>query len=92
VTVRLIGSLAFAVALAALVAWLMKWPVERAVYLAPALVVGAGVVGGVVLLLGRALLESLRASRNPRLVLWLWVAAFVLITILAVLGVELPRE
>ncbi len=91
-TARLLGSLAFAVGLAALVAWLQKWPLERAVYLAPALVVGAGIVAGVFLLLGRALLESLRASRNPRLVVWLWIGAFVVIGILAVLGVELPRE
>ena len=38
------------------------------------------------------LLESLRASRNPRLVVWLWLAALVLIGILSVLGFELPRE
>jgi hypothetical protein len=90
-TTRVIVSLAVAVALSALVAWLFAWPLERAVYLAPALVLGAGLVAAVGMLLARALLESLRASRNPRLVLWLWVAAIVVIVILSVLGFELPR-
>jgi hypothetical protein len=92
VPLRLAASLAVAVGLAAFVAWWFEWPLERALYLAPALVLGAGIVGGVGVLLARSLLESLRASRNPRLVLWLWIAAFVLIAILSVLGVELPRE
>ena len=89
---RVAASLAVAVGLAAFVAWWFEWPLERAIYLAPALVLGAGIVAGVAVLLARSLLESLRASRNPRLVVWLWVAAIVLIAILSVLGFELPRE
>ena len=89
---RVAASLAVAVGLAAFVAWWFEWPLERAIYLAPALVLGAGIVAGVGVLLARSLLESLRASRNPRLVVWLWVAVIAVIAILSVLGFELPRE
>jgi len=92
VPLRVAASLAVAVGLAAFVAWWFEWPLERAIYLAPALVLGAGIVAGVGVLLARSLLESLRASRNPRLVVWLWVAVIAVIAILSVLGFELPRE
>jgi len=82
VPLRVAASLAVAVGLAAFVAWWFEWPLERAIYLAPALVLGAGIVAGVGVLLARSLLESLRASRNPRLVVWLWVAVIAVIAIL----------
>jgi len=43
-------------------------------------------------LLGRAAAESIRSARRPRLVLGLIVGLVALVTLLTILGVELPRE
>ena len=79
-------------ALVPLVAWAFSWPLERAVYLAPVLVVGAAAILGLLILWGRVALEQLRESRRPRLVLGLWVAGIGMLFLLTYLGVELPRE
>lgn len=70
----------------------MQWPVERAVYLAPVILVGFAAVVGLVLLWGKVVVQSLRESRRPKLVLALWLAGIALIVLLTVIGVELPRE
>jgi hypothetical protein len=65
---------------------------ERVVILAPALVLGGGLVLGVMILLGRAFVATVRESGHPR-VLWGGVAVIVgLVVLLTYLGVELPRE
>jgi hypothetical protein len=89
---RLPAALAVIVGLVVLTAWIMAWPLERAVYLAPVIVVGVAAVLGLLVLWGKIALQSLRASRRPRLVLALWLAGIGLIVLLSVLGVELPRE
>jgi hypothetical protein len=73
-------------------AWALGWPVERAVYLAPVIVVGFAAVAGLLILWGKVALQGLRETKRPRLVLALWVAGIALIVLLSVLGVELPRE
>lgn len=89
---RLPAALAVIVGLVVLTAWIMAWPVERAVYLAPVIVVGVAAVLGLIILWGRIALQSLRESRRPKLVLGLWLAGIGLIVLLTVIGVELPRE
>ncbi|HVP75091.1 MAG TPA: hypothetical protein VMS63_03635 [Gaiellaceae bacterium] len=89
---RVPAALAVIVVLVALTAWIMSWPLERAVYLAPVLVVGVAAVAGLLVLWGKIALQSLRESRRPKLVLALWLAGIGLIVLLTVLGVELPRE
>lgn len=79
-------------ALVVFTAWLMAWPVERAVYLAPVIVVGGAAAVGLVILWGKVALDSLRESRRPRLVLALWLAGLGLLVLLTVLGVKLPSE
>jgi hypothetical protein len=65
---------------------------ERIVILAPALVIGAGLVGGVLILLGRAFVYTLRESGHPRLI-GVAVAAFVaVIALLTYLGISLPAR
>ena len=65
---------------------------ERIVILAPALVIGGGLVLGVMILLGRAFMATVRESGHPR-ILWGGVAVFVgLVVLLTWLGVQLPRE
>jgi hypothetical protein len=65
---------------------------ERVLILAPALVIGGGIVLGVLILLGRAFMATVRESGHPR-VLWGGVAVLVgLVVLLTWLGVDLPRE
>ena len=60
--------------------------------LLPALVVGAGLIGGVLILLGRAFVVTVRESGHPRLIYVGLVGLVAAIVILTYLGVELPRE
>ena len=86
---------AAAVGVAAMVAFtavLMGWPLERAVYLAPIIVVGFAAAAGLLILWGKVALQQLRETRRPRLVLALWVAGIGLLFLLSYLGVELPKE
>ena len=58
----------------------------------PAVIIGAGLVAGVFILLGRAFAETLRESGHPRWILGGLVALVGAIVLLTYLGVELPRE
>jgi hypothetical protein len=66
--------------------------VGRWVVLVPALIVGLGLVAGVLILLGRALRETVRESRHPRWIVGGLLALAGAIVVLTYLGVELPRE
>jgi hypothetical protein len=85
-------ALAGVLALVALTAWLLAWPFEKAVYLAPVIVIGGLAAVGLVLLWGKIAVASLKESRRPRLVLGLWLLGLGLLVLLTVLGVKLPRE
>jgi hypothetical protein len=91
-TLRLAVALLAVAAMVAATAWWMGWPLERAVYLAPVIVVGFTAAAGLVVLWGKVIVQQLRESRRPRLVLGLWLAGIALLVLLSVLGVELPRE
>jgi hypothetical protein len=84
-----------AVAVAAMVAvtaLLMGWPLERAVYLAPIIVIGFAAIFGLLILWGKVIVQHLQESRRPRLVIAIWLLGIGLIVLLSYLGVELPRE
>lgn len=85
-------ALGAVLALVALTAWLLAWPFEKAVYLAPAIVVGGAAALGLVLLWGKIALTSLQESRHPRRVLAYWLLGLALLALLTVLGVKLPNE
>jgi len=70
----------------------MGWSVQRAVFLAPVIVVGFAAVAGLLILWGKVALQAIRDSRRPRLVVGLWLAGLALLALLTLLGVELPRE
>jgi hypothetical protein len=91
-TLRYPAALVAVTGLVFLTAWFMGWPAERAVYLAPVIVVGFAAAAGLLILWGKVALQQLRETRRPRLVLALWLLAIGLIVLLSVLGVELPRE
>jgi len=86
------AALAVVLVLVALTAWALAWPFEKAVYLAPVIVVGGAAAVGLVLLWGKIALNSLRESRHPRRVLAYWVLGLGLLVLLTVLGVKLPNE
>jgi hypothetical protein len=65
---------------------------ERLVVLLPALVVGLGLVSGVLILLGRAFADSVRAWGHPRLLAAGLVALLGVVALLTWLGVSLPKE
>lgn len=73
-------------------AWVLAWPLEKAVFLAPVIVVGGAAAIGLVLLWGKIALSSLRESSHPRRVLAYWVLGIGLLVLLTVLGVKLPNE
>jgi predicted neutral ceramidase superfamily lipid hydrolase len=87
-------TIAFGVVLVLVVltALIMGWPVERAVYLAPVIVVAVAALFGLLILWSKVAVQSLRESRRPRLVLGLWLGGILLLVLLTALGVELPRE
>jgi hypothetical protein len=85
-------ALAVVFALVLSTAWIMGWPLEKAIYLAPVIVVATAALLGLLILWGKVALQSLRESKRPRLVLGLWVGGIALLVLLSVLGVELPRE
>jgi hypothetical protein len=86
------AALGAVLALVGLTAWALSWPLEKAVYLAPVIVVGGAAAVGLVLLWGKIALNSLRESRHPRRVLAYWLLGLGLLVLLTVLGVKLPNE
>ncbi len=89
---RLSAAFAAVLGLVVLTAAIMGWSIEKAVYLAPVIVVGFAAAVGLILLWGKVALQSLRETRRPKLVLALWIAGLALLALLSLLGVELPRE
>ncbi len=86
------AALAVVIGLVALTAWLMSWPLGKAVTLAPVIVIGGAALVGLLLLWGKVAVAQLRESRNPRRVLAYWVIGLALLVVLTVLGVKLPSE
>jgi hypothetical protein len=85
-------ALAAVLGLVGLTGWALSWPFEKAVSLAPVIVVGAAAAVGLVLLWGKVALNSLRESRHPRRVLAYWLLGLGLLVLLTFLGVKLPSE
>lgn len=79
-------------AMVAVTALLMGWPIERAVYLAPVIVVGFAALVGLGMLWVKVIVQQLRESRRPKLIMALWILGIGLLVLLSVLGVKLPRE
>jgi hypothetical protein len=65
---------------------------QRWVVLAPAFVVGIGLIVAVLILLGRGLAQSIRDSGHARLILLGLGGITVLVVVLTYLGVSLPKE
>lgn len=72
--------------------WLTNLSFQRAILLAPVLVIGVAAAAGLAVFWGRVGWESLRQSSHPRLVVAASVAFVALLVVLTVLGVKLPHE
>jgi hypothetical protein len=90
--IRYPAALAAVLALVALTAWALSWPFEKAVTLAPVIVVGGAAAVGLILLWGKVALNALRESQHPRRVLAYWLLGLGLLVLLTFLGVKLPNE
>jgi len=74
------------------VVWVFEMSLSRAALLAPVIVVAVGAGAGVVVLWAKVGWEALRRRRRPWLVAGIALAAFAVIAVLSLLGLELPRE
>lgn len=91
-SVRLAVASIAVTAVVVMAVWVTDLSFERAVLLAPVLVIGLGAVAGLVVFWGRVGWESLRRSQHPRLVIAAVAALVLLLVGLTLLGVQLPRE
>jgi hypothetical protein len=86
---------AASVAITALVlvtVWVSDLSFQRAILLAPVLVIGVAAVAGLFVFWGRVGWDSFRRARHPRLVAAAAIAFVALLVGLTLLGVNLPRE
>ena len=88
---RILVALGVILVLVAVTALLMGWPLEKAIYLAPVIVIAGAAAVGLCILWGKIAVQSLRESRRPRLVLFLWIGGLALLVLLTILGVKLPK-
>ena len=91
-TSRLAVASVAVTALVVLTVWLTDLSFQRAILLAPVLVIGVAAAAGLFVFWGRVGWESFRGSRRPRLIAALVVAVLILLVALTILGVNLPRE
>jgi hypothetical protein len=92
VSARLFAASVAVTALVVLAVWVTDLSFQRAVLLAPVLVIGLGALAGLVLFWGRIGWDSLRHSRHPRLWVAGGIAFLTLLVVLSLLGVNLPHE
>ena len=65
---------------------------ERLAVLAPVWVVGAGLVGAVLILLARAFADSWRGTAHKRLIIAGLIALCAVVVLLTYLGITIPNE
>jgi hypothetical protein len=92
VSARLAVASVVVTTLVVITVWLTDLSFERAVLLAPVLVIGVAAVAGLFVFWGRVGWESLRQTRHPRVLIAAGAAFVLLLVALTLLGVKLPRE
>lgn len=89
---RLFAASAVVTAIVVAAVWITDLSFQRAVLLAPVLVIGVGALAGMAMFWGRVGWDSLRRSRHPRLYVAGALAFIGLLVALTLLGVNLPHE
>jgi hypothetical protein len=92
VSLRLTAASVAITALVVVTVWVSDLSFQRAILLAPVLVIGVAAVAGLLVFWGRVGWDSLRRARHPRLVAAAALAFVALLVGLTLLGVNLPRE
>jgi hypothetical protein len=92
VALRYLAASAAVTAVVVAAVWLTNLSFQRAILLAPVLVIGIAAAAGLIVFWGRVGWESLRRSRHPRLIAAAAVAFVALLIFLTILGVKLPHE
>jgi hypothetical protein len=92
VSTRYLVASAAVTAIVVVTVWVTDLSFQRAILLAPVLVIGLGAAAGLVVFWGRVGWDSLRKSRHPRLILGGSLAFVALLVLLTILGVNLPHE
>jgi hypothetical protein len=92
VTLRYLAASAAVTAVVVSAVWLTNLSFQRAILLAPVLVIGIAAAAGLVVFWGRVGWDSLRRSRHPRLIAAAAAAVVALLIVLTILGVKLPHE
>jgi hypothetical protein len=92
VALRYLAASAAVTAVVVAAVWLTNLSFQRAILLAPVLVIGIAAAAGLVVFWGRVGVDSLRRSRHPRLIAAAAVAFVALLIFLTILGVKLPHE
>jgi hypothetical protein len=92
VSLKLLAASVAVTVLVVVTVWVSDLTFERAVLLAPVLVIGLAAVAGLVVFWGRVGLDSLRRARHPRLIVAAAFAFVLLLVGLTLLGIQLPRE
>jgi hypothetical protein len=92
VTLRYLAASVAITGIVVVTVWLTDLSFQRAILLAPVLVIGVAAAAGMVVFWGRVGWESLRKSRHPRLIVGLSLTFLVLVAVLTLLGVQLPHE
>ena len=91
-SVRYLAASVAVTAIVVVTVWITDLSFQRAILLAPVLVLGLAAAAGLAVFWGRVGWESLQKSRRPGLVLAASVAFVALLVLLTVLGVKLPHE
>jgi hypothetical protein len=91
-TIRYLAASIAVTAIVVLTVWLTDLSFQRAILLAPVLVIGVGAAAGLVVFWGRVGWDSLRKSRHPRLIVGGSLVFVAFIVLLTILGVKLPHE
>ena len=91
-SLRLVGVSFAVTALVLLASWLLRWPLEKAALLAPVIVVFVALTLGVIVFWGRVAWDGFRGSSHQRWIVAGAVSFVALVTVLTLLGVQLPRE
>jgi preprotein translocase subunit Sec61beta len=92
VSLKLAAASVAVTALVLVTVWVTELTLQRAILLAPVLVIGLAAGAGLVVFWGRVGLDSLRRARHPRLIVAAAFAFVLLLVGLTLLGIELPRE
>jgi hypothetical protein len=92
VSVRIAVASVAVTGLVLLAVWVTDLSFERAVLLAPVLVLGGAALAGLLVFWGKVAWESLSQTRHPRLLIAAGTAFVLLLVALSLLGVNLPHE